>query len=489
MEVIQETKQLVKIEDFRKSISCIKGTKDYKYQSDIIIGEFTQKIYNNEPLGNPLLLACVPAAGKTFMASMIAYFYVKNNQNKRVVILTEGKVFLREQFGEDSIKYLITSKLLNENDIEIIENEEQFINTKAKILILIPQTISKLIKDKNFNFKDYNIDLVISDEAHNWRETKNDNGLVQQLLKRIKPINEILLTGSPSSFNGRNFPAYYVPDEDLPNEMKAPMSIQLCKTICNIRCTDYTVGDNLNPDYDWKENELKNFKEDLIDSLVDVVINKLMSEEKNYPDGVNFITSLLKKSKKIIREAFFENYLEKTIIYCHNINQAIYMYNYLKSYKKIDVYLTHSDPERPTGYDEDSAEIKKFRELKEAKAILISVGRAKEAFNDPYLVNEIDMTCSSDPELIKQMIDRAKRPYPNQPNKLKTSIKIVPEGEEFYFEKSLNFAINLGYREIFMNYDGSNINDMVIRFVEDEGQAFISNALNGHPCRAPARGG
>lgn len=465
---------LITREEYRKIILLI-GKKDYIYQSDIVLGEHAQNIYNNILLGLPLLIAATRRAGKTLIAAIICYFYLKRNPTKRILIVAEGKKSLKKQFSNKIIEELINTGLLPKGFVERIDDKKQFIKSKSNILIINPQTIRELIKDSKFSFieNNLNFNLLIFDEAQNWYETKNGDGLIAKLKEKLKFDNIILLTGSPSSFNGRGFPSHYVSTEDLPNERVAPMSMELVKTKSNIRKSDFN-GDELKKGYSWSRSELHSIEWSMLNDLFNALVDKLMSPYKNNPEKFylskhgKFIDKIIINGERKFKEMFINEYLEKTLIFCHNIPQAIHMYHYLNSFIKIPILISHSNSKHKEGYDPYSETIESFEKLKENRSMLLVVDRAKEGYDDPYVVNVIDMSCSGDPELISQIIDRGGRPHPDQPNKVKTFIKIVPEGEEHYYKLSLNFAINLNRRDIFKIYNGKNFNNIGIKIVKDK---------------------
>ncbi len=453
----------------------IDNKEPYDFQTDIIVGEYTQKIYNNILLDNPLLIAVTPAGGKTFMAGLICYFYCLKNHKNRILIVAEGKKFLKGQFYSDLKEYLVDSHLMLESDIEIIENKKEFINSHAKIVVINPQTIKTLINDEKFSFvkQKLNFNLLVFDEAQNWYETKNGDGQIQRLRKKLKHDNEILLTGSPSSFNGRGFPSYYVSDEDLPANRKSKMLFELVKTKTNIKKSDFK-NHELDIDYIWGKTEALNVVHDMIDRFIDIMINKLKSPYKNDPisfyrslDG-RFLEKIVKNSTRDLRKIFVKEYLEKTVIFCHNIELAIYIHNILKSMLDIPLFISHSNPKYEVGYDKNSDKLIDFKKMGNKQAILIVVERAREAFNDTSIVNVIDLTCSGNPEPIKQIMDRGKRPFDSENKKIKTYIKVVPEGEESYAGFAMEFAINLGRREIFTTYNKKNFNNTGIVCVDDK---------------------
>jgi len=468
--MMQVTKELA-----HETIAKIGNKEAYNFQIDIIVGEYTQKIYNNIFLDDPLLIAVTPAGGKTFMAGLICYFYCLKNPKNRILIVAEGKKFLKGQFYSDLKECLVDSHLMLESDIEIIEDKKEFINSRAKIVVINPQTIKTLINDDKFSFikQKLNFNLLIFDEAQNWYETKNGDGQIQRLRNKLKHDNEILLTGSPSSFNGRGFPSYYVSDEDLPVNRKSKMLFELVKTKTNIKKSDFK-NHELKEEYIWERTEALNVVYDMFDRFIDVMISKLKSPYKNDPVSFykslegEFLEKIVKNSSRNLRKLFVKEYLEKTVIFCHNIELSIYIYNILKSMTDIPLFISHSNAKYEVGYDKNSDKLISFKEMGNKQAILIVVDRAREAFNDISIVNVIDLTCSGDPELIKQIMDRGKRPFDSENKKTKTYIKVVPEGEENYAGFAMEFAINLGRREIFTTYNKKNFNNTGVVCVDDK---------------------
>lgn len=139
------------------------------------------------------ILAACPGAGKTTISQIILNKYTKQFPNSRILVLTEGKNFLKSQY-------------LNELDNSHIKVEFTYgdFNSNAQVRVGLPQSIEDLEWKK--------IDLVLIDEAHNFYLADT----VQSIIKKLNPKHKILMTGSPTQFNGKSsYAIHYIAAEEL----------------------------------------------------------------------------------------------------------------------------------------------------------------------------------------------------------------------------------------------------------------------------------
>lgn len=171
---------------------------DYSYQPYL-----ANKIFN-ECQGffvEAAVLAAAPGSGKTTISQIVISKYLKKFPNARVVVLTHGQTLLKNQYIEN----------LQNPNVEIDFTFGPFVSKKQKIpqvQIGLPQAIHKLCWDK--------IDLLVVDECHEFYLKT----MVQNIIKKLKPTHQVLLTGSPSEFNrlkkeGKRYAISYVCGDDL----------------------------------------------------------------------------------------------------------------------------------------------------------------------------------------------------------------------------------------------------------------------------------
>lgn len=144
------------------------------------------------------ILAACPGSGKTTISHIILNEYFKQNPNNRVVVLTHGQNTLRLQYLQE----------LDSPNVPVLFQYGGFEDGK-QVSVGIPQSIQK------YNGK---IDLLIVDEAHQFYLANS----VQAIVKKYKPKNTILMTGSPTKYNLYNqtnwdsqFFIHYIPAEVL----------------------------------------------------------------------------------------------------------------------------------------------------------------------------------------------------------------------------------------------------------------------------------
>jgi len=163
---------------------------DYSYQdkaANIVLqsslsGKYTASV-----------LAACPGAGKTTISQMILNKYTKMFPSARILVLTEGKNVLKNQYLSE----------LDNSHVEIGFTYGGF-DSDAQVRVGLPQSINQLTWDK--------IDMILVDEAHNFFLAD----MVQKIVKKLNPTYKILMTGSPTQFNGKNeYAIHYIAAEEL----------------------------------------------------------------------------------------------------------------------------------------------------------------------------------------------------------------------------------------------------------------------------------
>lgn len=142
------------------------------------------------------ILAACPGAGKTTISQMIINKYVAMRPGARILVLTEGKNVLKNQYISE----------LNNSHISIKFTYGDF-DSDAQVRVGLPQSIGRLSWDK--------IDMLVVDEAHNFFLAD----MVQDIVKKLNPTYTILMTGSPTQFNDKaQYAMHYISAEELMNK-------------------------------------------------------------------------------------------------------------------------------------------------------------------------------------------------------------------------------------------------------------------------------
>lgn len=178
---------------------------DYSYQT-----KAAKQVLSNAQNKISVLAAC-PGAGKTTISHIIINKFLRTNPNAKVLVLTEGKNTLKNQYLDE----------LKQSNVEIEFSYGDF-NSSAQVRVGLPQSIRWL------NWTE--VDLLIIDEAHNFFMAP----MVQAIVQKLSPKKTILMTGSPTKFNNNNkYAIYYIAAEEL---MKMGVFSSVSMDIA--RCTD-----------------------------------------------------------------------------------------------------------------------------------------------------------------------------------------------------------------------------------------------------------
>jgi superfamily II DNA or RNA helicase len=127
---------------------------------------------------NKVVLSICPSGGKTFTALQ----YAKQNKG-RTLVLAHGTDILRTQWLDRAKEYGIkaTDKI------------------NSKIVVNLPQSVYRRTDLEQ-------VDLLIIDEAHEFYFAKGKKkkgttfGMLQSIIKKVKPKKILFLTGTPSKF-------------------------------------------------------------------------------------------------------------------------------------------------------------------------------------------------------------------------------------------------------------------------------------------------
>ena len=390
-----------------------RGLKTLNYQSKTI--EDLILSLNSEEI---TILAACPSAGKTIMSIYAIEDYLKRNPNNRVIVLTHGTTVLRTQFHDvlEEIKPDFTYKL--------VEKFSEYDNN-ASVNVCLPQTLhGKALSEA---------DLIVVDEAHQFYYAD----MVQQIIAKAKVKTQLLLTGTPSVFIGREMKIIAVPLNTIFDEdMVSDVYVEIATSSYNFDMADYNQDDELKSDIRFKNSETKK----TLDDLITKIVTRLKSFRGN--DYSNLLPEWLPTLKR----------LKKTMIACKSQAQAVQVKSY---FDKIGVVsaLSISDT------DLYSEEIERFTN-NENCVVLIVVGRGILGFNYPELVNVVDMTTSMNVDRIYQLFCRVVRKHPKGEKKL--FFKVTPNTLSDYYKYIMTGVLALSDEYYFTHYNGKNFNDMTI---------------------------
>jgi DNA-directed RNA polymerase specialized sigma subunit len=435
-----------------------KGLMEKTHQIDLLMYEKKTNL--------PLVIAASPSAGKTeyVLLKLEHFFRNTQNKNKKVLIIPASKTVLRDNFaGRISgflnpsfstkvIKYNIDEDKAEERTSMEVKNDiKEAFSGEYQVIVSLPQ----ILRD-NIDLSS-EVDMIIIDEAHQWyfAENKEGEGTMKIIIKKTKPKEQILLTGTPFIFNlhKEKFEMYYIAPSDLYKIGEINnVQIEVISSPIDFKNYDYngTYGDikrDLNISKDITELSLKSVCEDMIKKLKSPLRKKLQTI-KNLTDHIpgGFIGDLF-------------NLLDKTIIYCYSTDQADVFYNILNSKEKLKgrVLISHSK------IDKGSEELRVFKEQKEHK-ILIVVDRAREGYDHPDLFNIVDFSYTQNITVLNQMFPRLFR-FPRDKKRRKDQkifFKVSPKNSVSYFRDLMTTCLAVCEREWFMKYNTKNMGDLPV---------------------------
>lgn len=381
--------------------------KKYDYQEECLL-KISDHILNKKDK-EPIVLAASPGAGKTVLSIIFIEWYLKQNPNSKILVLTHGTNVLKTQYFTDLI-------MMSPNFTFTLDKTE-----KCDVLVQIPQGIK--------NTKLGKFDLIVVDEAHQFYLAPQ----VQSIIKRSKPKNQLLLTGTPSPFIEKKYKIIPVAMEELLKIGQIQdIKIEIGTTTYDFKSKDYNSSQELRDDYV--------FKEKLTISTLDILLKEI--NLKIHKGNLSWNSTLSK--------------LKKTMFVCRNQNQARQVKKYFNKLK-LDSALSISDT------DKDSLEIARFK-ADDNCLILIVVGRGIIGFNYPKLINLIDMSGSHNVDRLFQMLARVIRKYPNKVEE-KIFFKITPDDLSEYTQYIMTAVMCLTNMEWYLKFNGKNFLDLPIPMV------------------------
>ena len=353
-----------------------------------------QKTIKNEILDvfehdERVVLGAVTGFGKTIVAWDIIRTLAR--QNKRVLVLTHGRIDIRDNF-RTSIARLPNACVINSSkDIPASRN--------AQSVIAIPQTIGYSGSSMG------KIDMVIVDEAHQFYDGRVEQRILQKLKAENKDLKQLLLTATHYRF--KNVPKIlYSRERALESNHIANASISMLEIPCRLTASDFTPA-----------KELK---------------------------GSLNIDSKIEQSMDIVMNTIGDN-PRKSIMITHSIDAADFVCNVLKRRYNTSVGKSHSE------CDKRSEEVERFKQDNSLK-LLVVVNRANLGFDCPRLQYVIDLTMSRNVERIEQMFGRLLRKYKNTK---KNYIKAYSQDDITYYQTIMSGVLALSLDDVYSNWDGS----------------------------------
>jgi len=341
---------------------------DYSYQIHSAEQTLNKAIKKNVPS----VLAGTPGCGKTVISHIIIHKYIQMYPNARVLVLTHGQNLLKNQYL-DSLKNPMV-----EFDFSFGE-----FNSNAQVKIGLPHSIKTLDWDK--------IDLLVVDECHEFYLKK----MVQNIIRNKCPRHQILLTGSPSEFNGlgEDYEITYVSGEDL-------------------------VGND-------------------VFSSVEMDVVKVLYR-KNAKESVKEMLDHAKRNGKD---------LSKIMIAVRNISEANNVSMYLKGIGRNVALSTCKN-------DRENVAVKNFKNNKHDT--LVVVQRGILGFSDNNITGMFDVRCSDSVDISNQLFARVLRKHPR--NIEKFYYRCGMEGKDFNNQVIMLHKVkSMMRRDIFTEYNGVNM--------------------------------
>jgi superfamily II DNA or RNA helicase len=355
-----------------------------------------------------LVLAMCPSSGKT---ETVIYFIdqmFKENNDLKVLILPHSTNVLLNNFYDR----------LEQRNVGFTYSTDT--SVECNFHIVLPQSKSKIKNE---------YDLLIIDEAHEnyFAET------VQNIIRKTNPKKQILLTGTPYKFVGRDdFKIHFLSLNELDKN-----------TIPKLRV------DIIESNYQWNGN-----------------YNSLGEVKKEFDFNDNDTKATLDKTFKFILKRG-KNSISKTLIVCNNIKQSEYVKNYLDDIGLSSVISNSKN-------DTKSELIQDFKQNK--INILIVVNRARLGYDDSDLINLIDMSGTLNPNLIYQMIARVLR---GSNDTQKYYVRLTSKKDEsLNSEIATNLALMLTDKKYISTFNGKNFNNQSILVPKCFSKKYITSASN-----------
>lgn len=401
-----------------------KGLKPIPYQIDFL---------KKENFIKPFVLGAGTSSGKTFTSAMWLELFYSNPKNKglKTLLIPASTIVLRDNMAESfewfkpNFTYCVCK-----SKVEL----DAAMKGSCDVIIVLPQTAIRLVSSlKHFhNF--------VLDEAHQWYFKTT----ITSIIKKIKPKNQLLLTGTPSRFiaNGDKFDFFFVPVMELYNlGLVSNVKIEVVSSIYNPSYSDYSSAyGSLKTSYNLKQKENEDSLRMVCEEMVKRLKNPSIIKDKH------LMNRLLSNPLSVFGE------IDKTIIFCHSQKQANQFHKTLSKIKELkdSVLISHSD------IDKDSIMFNEFK-TDNTKKILIAVDRGKLGFSMGELFNIVDFTLTQNLDMLLQMYGRLLRLSEKNPNKQKIYYKVATKNTSGYFVDLMTAMLCLTTEDYYSKYNGKNM--------------------------------
>jgi hypothetical protein len=358
-----------------------------------------------------LVLAMCPSSGKTETVIYYIDQLIKQNKNLKVLILPHSTNVLLNNFYDR----------LGERNVGFTYSTDTSVD--CNVHTLLPQSKSK-IKDE--------YDLLIVDEAHENYFAKT----VQNIIIKTKPKKQILLTGTPYQFIGKDdFKIHFLALNELDKNTIPKLRVDIIESNYQWNGNYNSVGE-VKKQFDFNDNDTK------------ITLDKTFK----------FLLKRGNKKKKSI---------SKTLIICNNIKQSECVKSYLDNIGLSSVVSNSKN-------DTKSELVQDFKRNK--INILIVVNRARLGYDDIDLINLIDMSGTLNPNLIYQMIARVLRGS-NDIQKYYTRLTSKKD-ESLNSEIVTNLALMLTDKKYISAFNGKNFKNQAVIVPNCFSKKYISNNSN-----------
>jgi hypothetical protein len=345
---------------------------DYSYQF-----KTAKKIFQDALNGSnkAAVLAACPGSGKTTISQIVISRYIKKYPNANVLVLTHGQNILKNQYLDS----------LEAPHVPIDFTFGDF-KSNAQVMVGLPHSINHYPLQK--------VDLLVVDECHEYYLKP----MVQDIIRRLKPRHQVLLTGSPSEFNylksqGEKYAITYIAGNDL-------------------------LSNNV-----------------FSGVFMDVVPVRY---KKNSGQTIQEMYSHAQKKGKN---------LSKIMVAVKTISEANNVAYYLRSIGRKVALSTSKN-------DRKNTMVKDFKKGK--YDTLVVVMRGILGFSDNNITGLFDMRCSEDVDISNQLFARVLRKHPN---KIKKFYYRCGEKQKDFSDQALMLIKIKGMmrRDIFVGYNGNNL--------------------------------
>lgn len=144
------------VTDFVKNWIESRNLKLYDFQLKVLIDELSDAFKTTEKV----CLASAVGSGKTMMSIMYMDLYLTLNPTHRILVLAHGTTVLRTQYYDAIEEYKPNFSHC------IINHSNELRHCTEKVVVTLPQTISRLRTLPHFDF-------IVVDEAHEYYTNKN----------------------------------------------------------------------------------------------------------------------------------------------------------------------------------------------------------------------------------------------------------------------------------------------------------------------------